>query len=86
MKTKKLLRKMKALLSADQRAQMTKYNSLERVLEKLEGKEVALREKLEDEEDKGQRREILRKLDVVEAQRKKGRKLKKELEELRDAE
>jgi hypothetical protein len=35
MKTKKLLRKVKALLSADQRAQIAKYDSLEKVLKKL---------------------------------------------------
>ncbi|MBW2422494.1 MAG: hypothetical protein JRH19_28485 [Deltaproteobacteria bacterium] len=86
MKTKKLLRKMKALLSADQRAQVAKYDSLEKVLNKLEKKEVALCEKLDGEREEGRRRELLRKLDVIEAQRKKGEKLKQEIEKLRDTE
>ncbi|MBW2269967.1 MAG: hypothetical protein JRH16_15465 [Deltaproteobacteria bacterium] len=86
MKTKKLLRKMKALLSADQRAQVAKYDSLEKVLNKLEKKEVALCEKLDGEREEGRRRELLRKLDVIEAQRKKGERLKQEIEKLRDTE
>jgi hypothetical protein len=84
MKTKKLLRKVKALLSADQRAQIAKYDSLEKVLKKLRMKEVAMRKKLEQEEDQERRREILRKLDVVEAQRKKGIELEKEIKALRE--
>jgi hypothetical protein len=86
MKRKKLLRKIRALLSADQRAQLAKYDSLENVLSKLDAKEAAFREKLEGEKDKKQRRELLRKLEVIEAQRTKGEKLRKELEELRGSE
>ena len=82
MKTKKLIRKMRALLSADRRAQLAKFDSLEEVLLKLERKEVALREKLKAAEDEERRREILRKLEVIEAQRKKGEKLKAEIGEL----
>ncbi len=86
MKTKKLLQKIKALLSADQRAQLAKYDSLQEVLGKLKAKEVAFREKLDEEDDEERRREILRKLEVIEAQRKKGEVLKKEIEALRDTE
>ena len=86
MKTKKLLQKIKALLSADQRAQLAKYDSLQEVLGKLMAKEVAFREKLDEEDDEERRREILRKLEVIEAQRKKGEVLKKEIEALRDTE
>ncbi len=85
MKTKKLLRKIRALLSADRRAQIAKADSLEKILRKLEKKAVALREKLHDAADEEQRRELFRKLDVVEAQRKKGEKLAKELEALHDS-
>ncbi len=85
MKTKKLLRKIKALLSADQRAQLAKFDSLEKVLRKLKKKEIALREKLEQENDKELRREIQRKLKVIEAQLKKGTKLKAQIGKLRDA-
>lgn len=86
MKTKKALRKLKNLLSADQRAQLAKYDSLEKVLRKLGEKEAAFREKLTDEEDEDRRHEILQKLEVIEAQREKGAKLKAEIEKLRDAE
>ena len=86
MKTKKLLRKVKELLSADRRAQLAKYDSLKKVLKKLEAKEVALRDRLDGEEEDQRRREILRKLEVIEAQRKKGARLKKEIEKLRENE
>ena len=86
MKTKKLIRKIKVLLSADRRAQLAKYDSLKKVLTKLEAKEVALRDRLDGEQDDQRRREVLRKLEVVEAQRKKGAELKKEIEALREIE
>jgi hypothetical protein len=82
-KTKKLVRKIKELLSADQRAQLAKYDSLEKVLQKLDAKEESFREKLKTEDDHGRRKEIRRKLKVIEAQRKKGAKLKEEIEKLR---
>jgi hypothetical protein len=82
MKTKELLEKMKALLSADQRKQIAKYESLEKVLGKLETKEVALRGKLNVEDDEERREELVRKIEVIEAQRKKGAELKKELDAL----
>jgi hypothetical protein len=84
MKTKKLLHKIKELLSADQRAQIAKYDSLEKVLQKLEAKQAKFREKLKVEGDEERQREILLKLEVIEAQRKKGVKLKQEIEKLRD--
>jgi hypothetical protein len=84
MKTKKLLRKIKAILSADRRAQLAKADSLEKILEKLEKKAVTLREKLDGDEDEERRRELVQKLEVVEAQREKGEKLKAELGALGD--
>ena len=85
MKTKKLLRRISDFLSEDRRAQIAKADSLEKILTKLEKKAVALREKLHDAAEEAERRELFRKLDVVEAQRKKGEKLAKELEALRDS-
>jgi hypothetical protein len=85
MKTKKLLRKIKSLLSADRRAQIAKADSLEEILRKLERKEQALRAKLDEEKDKARSKEILRKLEVIAAQRKKGEKLGKKITALRDA-
>lgn len=86
MKRKKLLKKITALLNADQRAQLAKYDSLQKVLQQLEVKESAFREKLNAEADEERRQEILRKLLVIEAQRKKGVRLKDEIERLRDTE
>ncbi len=84
MKTKSLVRKIKALLSAKKRKQLAEYESLLKVLRKLKKKQATLSAKLKGEEDKEKRREIQRKLKVVEAQRKKGLELKRELEKLRD--
>ena len=85
MKTKKLIRKVKAFLSADRRAQLAKADSLEKILEKLERKAASLREKLDAENDEKERSELLRKLEVIEAQRVKGEKLGRELEAEREA-
>lgn len=85
MKTKKLLRKIKDLLSADRRAQMAKADSLEEILKKLDRKAKGLREKLDAEQDEDRRRELNRKLEVVEAQRTKGEKLSSELAAEREA-
>ena len=86
MKTKKLLKKIKELLSADRRAQVAKYDSLTEVLHKLEKKEVSLRAKLEEEEDEERCKEIQRKLEVIAAQHKKGTKLRAEIEAIVDVE
>ena len=84
MKTKKLVRKIKELLSADQREQIAKADSLEKILEKLDKKEAALREKLAGERHEARRKEIRRKLEVLAAQREKGEKLSKKIEPLRE--
>jgi hypothetical protein len=86
MKRKKLLRKIKSLLNADQRAQIKKFDSLEKVLQKLESKEADFHEKLKQEKSKARREELHRKLEVIQAQRKKGVRLKTEIEKLRDDE
>jgi len=84
MKRKKLLRKIKALLNADRRAQIAKADSLEKILTKLGKKAAELREKLERETEEARRRELVHKLEVIEAQRKKGEALREELGALRD--
>lgn len=86
MKTKKLVRKMKEFLNADRRAQLAKSDSLEKVLEKLAAKADGFNEKLNHEEDEDRRLEIRQKLKVIEAQRRKGEKLKLELESQGSAE
>jgi hypothetical protein len=83
MKRKKLLRKIEALLSADRRVQVEKADSLEKILKKLDEKAVELRERLDEEKDERERRDLLRKLSVIEAQSEKGEKLRTELAALR---
>ncbi len=82
MKTRRLVQKIKEFLSADRRAQIKRAGVLKDVLKKLEKKEARLKEKLDREKDAARRREILRKLEVLRAQRKKGVKLQKELADL----
>ena len=84
MKTKSLVRKIKALLSAKKREQLAKYESLQKVLRKLKKKQALLSAKLGREQDKEKRRELEHKLKVIEAQRKKGLRLKRDLEKLRN--
>ncbi len=84
MKTKVLLRKIKALLSAKKREQLAEYESLLKVLRKLKKKQADLSARLEGEEDEESRRKIQHKLEMIEAQRKKGQRLKRELETLRE--
>jgi hypothetical protein len=83
-KTKKLVRKIRNLLSADSRAQVAKYDSLEKVLRKLDAKHASFREKLKATDNEERRSEIQRKLEVIEAQREKGAELKRELDKLRE--
>lgn len=79
MKRSKLLEKLKGYLDAEQREQLTKYDSLKRVLEKLRDKEIKLRDKLESEQDEKVRDQIRNKLDVLLTQYQKGIRLQDEL-------
>ncbi len=81
MKTEKLLEQMKGLLSAKRRKQIAEYESLEKVLGKLETKKAKLRAKLGEEADDERRKELVRKIEVIGAQRKKGLELKKAIDE-----
>jgi len=71
---------------------LTPLGWLERVptykeqIRQLDKKDLALREKLDRAEDEEQRHQILRKLEVIAAQRKKGAELSAELEAAREAE
>ena len=83
MKLKKALRKLSQYLDADQREQLAQYDSIKKVLKKLKSKRNQLREKIELIEDDEERQQIQNKLDIVNAQRKKGVKLLKELKLIR---
>ncbi|MBL4865477.1 MAG: hypothetical protein JKY67_03775 [Pseudomonadales bacterium] len=83
MKLKKALRKLSQYMDADQREQLAQYDSIKKVLKKLKSKRNQLREKIELIEDDEERQQIQNKLDIVNAQRKKGVKLLKELKLIR---
>ena len=84
MKTKKLLNKLKDILSADRKAQLKKYKSLKKVLKQLRIEKKALEKKLSDTSDAELRQELSSRLKVISMQRKKGLKVLKELKEERD--
>lgn len=81
--TKKLLRRLKRILSAEQKAQAEKYSSLKKVLKSLRTEKVRLAAELEKTSDKQEREEIATRLKVISAQREKGLKLLKELKKER---
>ena len=84
MKTKKLLNKLKDILSDDRKAQLKKYKSLKKVLKQLRIEKKALERKLSDTSDVEVRQELSSRLKVISMQRKKGLKVLKELKEERD--
>ena len=83
MKKRKLLDKLKDILSADRQAQLKKYESLEKVLKSLRAEKKALEKKLPNTTDEEKRQEIASSLKVISMQRKKGLGLLKELKEER---
>ena len=83
MKKRKLLDKLKDILSADRQAQLKKYESLEKVLKSLRAEKKALEQKLPNTTDEEKRQEIASSLKVISMQRKKGLGLLKELKEER---
>ncbi|MBV1882604.1 MAG: hypothetical protein KUG82_13280 [Pseudomonadales bacterium] len=94
MKLKKALKKMTEYLNSDRRYQLAQYDSIKKVLKKLKSKRNQLREKIafidnnQDEIHKAnnsdERQKLQSKLDIVNAQRKKGVRLMKELKSIRE--
>ena len=83
MKVKKLLDKLKDILSAERQAQLTKYKSLKKVLKSLRVEKTRLKEELKSIPDEQARQEVTTRLKVISEQRKKGIKLLKELKKQR---
>ena len=81
--TKKLLNKLKDILSAERKAQLKKYASLKKVLKALRVEKSRLKEKLAGVSDEIERQEIENRLKVISVQRKKGLKVLKELKKER---
>ena len=81
MTANRLLDKLKNYLNAERRAQLTKYNSIKRILKKLKKKENALKDKLKKESTEKAQKQLKKEMDILSAQRKKGVKMLKELKE-----
>ncbi len=79
MKTNDLLRTIKNFIDTDKREQITKYESLKRLMKKLKTKQNILKEKVKSETDLNAKKNLEEKMKVLKAQRKKGLKLLKEL-------
>ncbi|WP_290704745.1 hypothetical protein [Amphritea sp.] len=79
MKTNDLLKTIKNFIDTDRREQVTKYESLKRLMKKLKTKQNILKEKVKSETDLNAKKNLEEKMKVLKAQRKKGLKLLKEL-------
>ena len=83
MRVKKLLDKLKGILSAERHAQLEKYASLKKVLKALSVEKNRLKKELAESTDENERQELATRLKVVSAQRKKGLTVLKELKKER---
>jgi len=83
MRIKKLLDKLKDILSAERQAQLEKYSSLKKVLKALRVEKTRLKKELAESSDENERQEIATRLKVISAQRKKGLTVLKELKKER---
>ncbi len=72
MKAKKLIAKMQALLSSEDRDRARQKNEIEKLLLALEAKELHFRQKLELAETDADREKIESKIAVCSVQRQKG--------------
>lgn len=81
--SKKLLNKLKDLLSAERKAQLKKYASLKKVLKALRVEKSRLKENLAEVSDENERQEIENRLRIISVQRKKGLEVLKELKKER---
>jgi len=84
MKTNKLLKKLKEILSAERKAQLKKYDSLKKVLKSLRTEKHRLEEELTHANDETEKQDIESRLVIVSEQRKKGLKVLKKLKKERD--
>lgn len=84
MKVKKMLNKLKDILSDERKAQMKKYSSLKKVLKSLRAEKSRLELEIKQEQHEDARLELESRLKVISAQRKKGIKVLKELKKERN--
>lgn len=79
MKTRKLLKKLQRLLSAAEREQLARRDSLKKVLKKLRKRRDALEASIEHAKNESECKRIRNELEIVKAQREKGLVLLREL-------
>ena len=79
MKKKKLLKKLQDFFDLDERSKREKKNDLLKILKKLKQKERKISTKLDATINEAERQELMKELDIIYAQRKKGINLVKEL-------
>jgi len=83
MRVKKLLDRLKDILSAERHAQLEKYSSLKKVLKALRVEKSRLKKELAESSDENERQDLATRLKVISAQRKKGLTVLKELKKER---
>ncbi len=84
MKTRKLLKKLQRLLSAEEREQLARRDSLKKVLKKLRKRRDALQEAVENTGDESDRQRLSNELQIVNVQREKGLLQLRQLKERKD--
>jgi len=83
MNVKKMLDKLRDILSEERQAQIARYSSLKKVLKSLRNEKVRLEHELHHIKNPEARQEIDSQLKIISAQRKKGLKILKELKKER---
>jgi hypothetical protein len=86
MRARKLLDKLKGILSAEHQAQQKKYKSLKKILKALREEKDRLKKEIGHIRDEAEREHVEARLRVISMQRKKGLKLLKELKKERKKE
>ncbi len=74
MKTPKLLKQIKQYLDSDIKTQLKQEKDILKVIHKLKKKQVSYKEKLSSTEQKEKRKKLIRDIEIIKAQRKKGLK------------
>ena len=82
MKTPKLINTLKEFMDAGKQKQREQIASIRIVLKKLKKKKQALKQKLRNENDEKNRRQLRKELKIITAQRKKGLCLVKKVNNL----
>lgn len=79
MKTPKLIKKVHEYIDADKMKQCKRGECIKEVLHKLKKKQRMLEEKLAEEKNEKERKQIQKTLDIIYVQRKKGLKALKNM-------